>query len=70
MYDARRSEGGIFGILQGNIVTDANHAGAFENEIKLVLPPSAPRPCLARLDLQRARSKSFTTVRYRQQGLV
>ena len=37
MHDARWSEGGIAGIQQGSILTDANHAAAFENEIKLVL---------------------------------
>jgi hypothetical protein len=37
MDDAGWSEGGIAGIQQGSILTDANHAAAFENEIKLIL---------------------------------
>lgn len=37
MDDARWGEGGIAGIQQGSLLTDANHAAAFENEIKLVL---------------------------------
>ena len=37
MHDARWSEGSIAGIQQGSILTDANHAAAFENEIQLVL---------------------------------
>ena len=37
MHDARWSEGSIAGIQQGSILTDANHAAAFENELKFVL---------------------------------
>jgi len=37
MHDARWSEGGIAGIQQGSILTDANYGAALENEIKLVL---------------------------------
>ena len=61
MHGARWSEGGIADIQQDSILTDANHAAAFENEIKLVLSAmGVSSVLLTRFERIQTNEKRFT----------